>query len=412
MRVLHVNKFLYRRGGAEAYMEDLAELQRAAGHDIEFFGMEHPQNDVMTYRSSFPSEVPFDPPPSGLLGKARAVGRMLHSTSAARGIDEVLGDFRPDVVHFHNIYHQLSPSILQPVRARGIPSVMTLHDYKLVCSTYQLLAGEELCERCIGGSLASPLRTRCNRGSLIASAVSAFETYAHRRTGAYDAVGRFIAPSRFLAAKVVAGGIDPARVATIPHFIALDGVPEPVAGGTGVAFAGRLSHEKGVDTLIEAVAQLPDDVTLTVAGDGPDRMALEAQALRRLPGRVKFLGRLPRADVLALLRSAAVVDVPSRWHENQPMIVLEALACGTPVVASDLGGLPELIASPIDGALCPANDPGALARALAGVLAEVGHPSAPAQRRRRVELEFSQAAHLERIHAAYELAGSSLEGSR
>ena len=139
MRILHVNKFLYRRGGAEAYMEDLADLQVAAGHTVSFFGMAHPLNTHLEYASHYPRDIEFEPPPAQLSERVRGVARMLYSTSASKGMDAVLSEFRPDVVHLHNIYHQLSPSVLRPIARRRIPAVMTLHDYKLACPTYRFL---------------------------------------------------------------------------------------------------------------------------------------------------------------------------------------------------------------------------------------------------------------------------------
>src|SRR5262245_21492724 len=118
MRILHVNKFLYRRGGAEAYMQDLAALQAAAGHDVEFFGMTHPENDRCTYERFFPSYIELEPPPPALGAKLRAAARMVWSRESQRGMAETLDAYRPDVVHLHNVYHQLSPSVLQPVKAR------------------------------------------------------------------------------------------------------------------------------------------------------------------------------------------------------------------------------------------------------------------------------------------------------
>src|SRR5262245_48147585 len=139
MRILHVNKFLYRRGGAESYMADLGDAQRAAGHEVEVFGMAHPANPPLRLERHFPADLELDPPPAGVAGKVMAVGRMLWSTSARRGIEAVVDDFQPDLVHLHNIYYHLSPSILGPLARRRVPMVMTLHDYKLACTTYQFL---------------------------------------------------------------------------------------------------------------------------------------------------------------------------------------------------------------------------------------------------------------------------------
>ncbi|MGZ8578434.1 MAG: glycosyltransferase, partial [Actinomycetota bacterium] len=161
MKILHVNKFLYRRGGAEGYMFDVAARQEAAGHEVAFFGMDHPENEPMRYRRAFPSYREFEPPPPSAKGKVEAFGRMLWSSSAARGIGEVLEDFGADIAHLHNIYHQLSPSILWALRRHDVPAVMTLHDYKLVCPTYRLLDHGQLCEACLPRRLWSPVVRRC-----------------------------------------------------------------------------------------------------------------------------------------------------------------------------------------------------------------------------------------------------------
>jgi hypothetical protein len=128
VRILHVNKFLYRRGGAEGYLLDLAGLQVAAGHEVEFFGMRHPQNPAYRYEHLFPGHVELEPPPPGP-ARVAAAARMLWSPAARRGMDAVVRAFQPDVVHLHNIYHQLSPSVLRPLAELGVPAVMTLHDY-------------------------------------------------------------------------------------------------------------------------------------------------------------------------------------------------------------------------------------------------------------------------------------------
>ena len=402
MRVLHVNKFLYRRGGAEAYMFDVADLQQQRGDDVAFFGMRHPDNAPQHYADRFPSQVEFEPPPASLAGKLRSGARMLWSSSAARGIDAVLADFAPDVVHLHNIYHHLSPSILGPVKRRGTPAVMTLHDYKLACPTYRFLDKGQLCQACLGGHFSQAVRRRCKDGSLTASTLAAAELSLHTRTHAYAPIARFICPSRFMADTMTAAGVFPDRLRHIPHFADTATVPAGDGPGRGVVVAGRLSFEKGIDVVIDAVSTLDPAVTLDVAGEGPEREALQARADAVAPGRVRFHGRLPGPDVLALLRSAAVVAVPSRWYENQPMIVLEALASATPVVVSDLGGAGELVDPGIDGALVPANDPDALAAALAPLLADPAAARALGRAgRTKVQARFAPDRHLADLDNVY-----------
>jgi glycosyltransferase involved in cell wall biosynthesis len=402
VRILHVNKFLYRRGGAEAYMLDLAELQRADGHLVEFFAMRHPDNLPSTYGDAFPSYVEFETTPPTFADKARAAGRLLWSPAAARGITRVLDAFRPDVVHLHNIYHQLSPSVLRPISQAGVPAVMTLHDYKLVCPTYQLLDRHGICEACIPHRFWNPTLRRCNRGSLAASTLSGAELTLHTLLGAYDAVDRFACPSRFLERKMRAGRVYPDRLRWVPNGVDTTSIePKSEAGGRAL-YVGRLAEEKGVDVLLEAIARTRQ-LGADIVGDGPARASLEGLAASvGVRDRVRFLGRFAASDVHRAMRAASVVVVPSRWHENMPITILESFAAGVPVVASALGGIPELIDEGRDGVLVPPDEPTALADALRSVMSdperafEMGKAA-----RTKAERVYSPALHLERVRELY-----------
>ena len=407
MRILHVNKFLYRRGGAEAYMEDLAELQVAAGHRVAFFGMAHPDNSHLEFAEHFPSHIEMDPAPEGLLDRVGGMARMVYSSSARRGMDAVLERFRPDVVHLHNIYHQLSPSVLRPLAGRGVPAVMTLHDYKLACPTYQFLDHGNLCQACLGGHFRHAVSRRCKGGSLAASVAVAAESYLHAVTRAYAPIRIFICPSQFLEGRMRAAGVFPARLRHVPHFIDTTGLRIKEAPGGPLLVAGRLSREKGVDVAIRALGLLEEGV-LAVAGTGPEEADLRRLADQVAPGRVRFHGLLPKAEVQQLMAASSVALAPSRWYENQPMVVLEAMAMGLPVVASRLGGLPELILPGVTGELVACDDPQALAAALRPYLAapELGYGMRDAARA-RIVAGFEPVRHLERVHALYEEAAGS-----
>jgi glycosyltransferase involved in cell wall biosynthesis len=407
MRILHVNKFLYPRGGAEAYMLDLAALQRAAGHEVEFFGMEHQQNPPQRFGGHFPKPVQFDPPPTGLRRRAMAAGRMVWSVAGRRGMEEVVRSFRPHLAHLHNIYHQLSPSVLRPLARAGVPTVMTLHDYKLACPTYLFLDHGKVCEACLDGFFGHAVLRRCKDDSVGASAVLALESTVHRLTGAYGSVRVFVCPSRFMAAKMAQAGVYPDRLHVLSNFVDVSGLTPKTEPGGPVVYSGRLWPEKGVDVLIEAIARL-DAGRLVVVGEGPERPKLEALAADRAPGRVRFLGWLPRDRVLGLVRSATVLAVPSRSHENQPLVVLEAFACGVPVVASDLGGLPELVEPGRYGETAPAGDPDALAAALGRLLADPDRALAMGRAARaRAEAEFAPERHLDQLMGLYARAGAA-----
>jgi glycosyltransferase involved in cell wall biosynthesis len=409
MRILHVDKFLRRSGGAAGYMLDLAERQRAAGHEVEFFAMAHPDNLPATYEPHFPPFVSLEPPPDGLAGQAMAAGRMIYSVRSASGMAAVLDRFRPDVVHLHNIYHQLSPSILRPMAKRGIPAVMTVHDYKLVCPTYRMLDGSgALCDACVEGRPLEAVRRRCQGGSLAASAVLALESTLHRRFKAYGGVGRFIAPSRFLADTLRRGGVFPDRVRHIPNPVDAAGIAPRVGPGEGIVSIGRLSAEKGVDTLVRAVGMLPG-ATLTVAGSGPERDALERLAAEVAPGQVRFAGHVGPAEVAELNRSARVAVLAARWHENMPLSVLETMAAAVPMVVTRLGGLPELVTDGDDGLVVGADDPAALAVAVGKLLDDPDLSMAMGRAGRAKMLAgHGIAGHLDAVFAIYADAAAAL----
>lgn len=408
MRILHVNKFVYRRGGAEGYMLDVAGLQRREGHQVEFFGMQHPDNIEAPYSDQFPSQVEFGAHEASIVERLQLTGRMVYSSSAKRGIATVLDAFKPDIVHMHNIYHQLSPSILRPIAKRGIPAVLTLHDYKLACPTYQFLANGEICEACIGGDFSQAVRKRCNRGSLTASLASAAELAIHTRMGLYGSVDLFLCPSTFLAAQMDRADVYPDRLRHNPNFVDLDTMAAADRPGSGIVFAGRLSHEKGVDVLIDAAASIGEPLHL--AGSGPDAPALEAQAAAR-EADVTFHGRLSTNDLHDLMRRSRVSVLPARWYENQPLSVLESYACGVPVIASDLGGLPEIVMPGVTGDLVPPNNPERLAAALEPYIgdAALAHEHGRAGRA-MVEEHYSPQVHIARLNEFY--AEASEHGDR
>ncbi|MBV8979609.1 MAG: glycosyltransferase family 4 protein, partial [Acidimicrobiia bacterium] len=342
-------------------------------------------------------------------------GRMVWSTSARRGIGAVVAEFRPDVVHLHNTYHHLSPSILGPLARRRIPVVMTLHDYKLACPTYRFLDKGDVCQACLGGHFTQAIRRRCKDGSLGSSAAMAAELAIHTAFRAYRHVQLFVCPSRFMAGRMAAAGVFPDRLRWIPHFVepvperTVDETPAKAQPPANVVFAGRLSPEKGVDTLIEAVGRLSGSVQLDIAGEGPDRARLEDVASRVGSGRVRFLGRLDASAMDALMRDALAVVLPSRWYENQPMVLLEAFARRVPAVASDLGGTPELIRHGTDGFLVPPDDDAALASAIGALVGDPARAQAMGKAaHERAGTDFAPDVHLARLDAAYAEASSLL----
>lgn len=349
-------------------MMSVAQHQRDRGHTVDFYAMADERNEPATYAADFAPHVDLADKDGGLQAGLSVVKRMVWSADVRRRFDRVLEAFAPDVVHVHNIYHQLSPSILWAAKARGIPIVMTVHDSKLVCPSYGLHDGESYCDRCVGHSFVHAPLQRCAGGSLAQSTVLALEASIHRLGRLYRPISVFICPSSFLAEKFDRAGVFPDRVQVVPHF-----VEQPAIGAdssrSGVLYAGRLDRTKGLQSLIRAVAEHPE-IHLDVAGDGPDRAGFEQDAERLAPGRIRFHGLVSGDAVADMMASAIAVVLPSLVPENFSLTVLEALSTATPVVATDLGGTAEIVADGTTGILVPPGDVQALGAAMTALLGD------------------------------------------
>ncbi|MBI5837839.1 MAG: glycosyltransferase family 4 protein [Candidatus Eisenbacteria bacterium] len=405
MRVVAVNKFHYLRGGAERYFFEVNDLLRRAGHEVHVFSMRDPRNEPSTDAAGFVSRVDFAPGAGaweGLRGGARAV----YSFEARRRLARLLRRVRPHVVHLHNIAHHLSPSVIDAAVAERVPRVQTQHDYKLVCPVYVLMRGGRVCEECRGGKLWNVLRHRCNRGSWARSAGSYAEAALHAARGTYRKVDVMICPSSFQRETLRRFGWPDARTAFVPHFVRTEGVEVSPGGPLTGGYLGRLSAEKGLDTLLEALRRasprLPAGWEFLVAGDGPQRAGLESAAAG-LP--VRFLGPLAGEALDAFWRRVRFTVMPSVWYEVRPIALHEAFARGKSAVGSDLGSIPELVRPGLTGLLAPPGDVGgwaaALERAYAGPdeMLRMGREA-----RRMAGAELTPERHLEALLAVYERA--------
>lgn len=362
MRILQVNKFLYPKGGAESYLFGLSQALVAAGHEVAFFGMDHPGNPDLPYRKYWVKNVDFKQAKG--LDKLKAAPRLIWNQEAKRNFRHLIAEFKPDIIHCHNIYHQLSPSILPEAKKAGIPVVMHLHDYKLISADYLMFHDGKPCERCAGASLWHCVRHRCY-GSYSASGLVALETWLNRDIlDVYRRnVDRYISPSRFVERMFVQAGYPADRIKQVPNFIVpAEFVPENEEKDYLLYF-GRLSREKGIDVLIKALAGT--NHTLKIAGAGPEEGKLRdlARSLG-LAGQVEFTGFQDQAQLNHLIREAKAVIFPSIWFENAPLSLLESLARGKICLASNIGGMPEVIEHGDNGLLFKPGDPQSIREAI------------------------------------------------
>lgn len=369
-------------------VEAEAQLLRSAGHEVVEL---RTQNAQTTWRA----------------GGQLAVSAW--NPFAANRVRALIQKYHPDVVHVHNTWFALSPSVLQSARRAGMPVVMTLHNYRLMCSNALLFREGKPCELCVGTSPWPGVRYRCYRGSLPASGVAAFDIAFHqvRRTWQQD-VDLFLALNEFGKGRFVAAGLPAHKIRIKPNFVADSGarVASP-SSSSALLFVGRLSTEKGILECLDAWQAAWKDrpaMRLLVVGDGP----LRARATERgLPG-VKFLGRLSPSDVHRHMREARALLVPSLWYEGQPMVLLEALAAGLPILASDLGANGELIEAHGTGWLAASGDRDAWLGGLRRLLDDRAVDAAGDRARRLYEEQFSPKQGLRNLEDAYSAAGATL----
>jgi glycosyltransferase involved in cell wall biosynthesis len=358
VRVLAANKFYFAGGGAESVFFRTNELLESAGHEVIPFAMDDPRNLASPWDAYFAPRRNYEQ--GAPARRVRDAAATVYSRAARRSMRRLLRASSPDIAHLHNVYHQLSLSILDELVLSGVPAVMTLHDYKPVCPAYGLLADDGLCQRCVQGSVLNAVAHRCVKGSRAGSAIAALEAYIARFRGQYGKLDVLIAPSRFLADLIVRGRVSHRKIVVLPNFVVAAPQPRPLpTGEPSFLFAGRLSPEKGLHVLLDAARHL-DGASLTVAGTGPLEEELHARVREEsLP--VHFVGHLSKDELDTELRRSYAVVLPSVCYENCPMSVLEASAAGVPTIGTALGGTVELIEHEETGLLVEPGDAAALA---------------------------------------------------
>lgn len=325
-------------------------------------------NDMEVQEAVFDNEPE---PQDGASGMVQLLLNCVWSRPSYFRVIELCKRFRPDVVHVHNFWIRLSPSVHAASQKAGVPTVQTLHNFRLLCANSVLYRNGHLCEDCIGKSQWRGVARQCYRHSAIASAAVATMNLVHRNRGTWEReVDAFIALSEHSRRKFTAGGLPSDRIFVKPNFVEDPGLRVAPSSSKTLLFAGRLSPEKGTNTLLSAWAKgdLGRYGRLLLAGDGPERPVLERTAASLgISSSVEFAGHRPPLEISELMTNSRAVIVPSQWYENFPRVIVEALAHGRPVIGSDLGAVAEIVNAEI-GIRFAAGNPGALASALSRIL--------------------------------------------
>jgi glycosyltransferase involved in cell wall biosynthesis len=360
-RVLIVHNRYQQSGGEDAVVDAEAALLETHGHPVALFLRD---NDAIATR-----------PALGVAIEA------LWSARAARELTELATTFQPDVVHVHNTFPLVSPSVLYAARRHGAVVVQTIHNFRLICPQAMLLRDGRPCELCVGRLPLPAIRFGCYRASRSQSAVAAATIMLHRSLGTYRrTVDRYIALTEFSRDKLVQGGLPAERIAVKPNFVDLPEVPDPSLHRSGGLFVGRLAREKGIAVLAEA-AQLGAWSGVDVVGVGDEEARVAGHP------HLRWVGKAGAAEVLARMREASYLLLPSIWYEVFPRTIVEAFGSGLPVIASRIGGIPSIVENGLTGLLFEPGNPHDLVRAVAWAEA---NPEAMAKMGRRARLEFER----------------------
>jgi glycosyltransferase involved in cell wall biosynthesis len=386
MKILQAHVRHVSPGGSEVLFDNLVVALRARGHEV--MTVERDNGDIR-----------------GVTGGLRAALDGLYSPRAGREMRELIDRERPDVAHFHNLYPQLSPAVVRACNEAGVPVVMSLHDYKLVCPTAQYFRDGAPCHRCSGGREYHCVLANC-RGSLLESTAYAARTALARRAGWLTrGVDRFVACSDFVRGRYVGEGFPAERIVVIPNLSDMPARLPPRPQGGYAAFVGRISPEKGIRTLLDA-ARI-SGIPVRVAGAGTGALTL-TEMTAPAAANVEFVGPLGRAEVAAFLAGARFLVVPSLFEEPFGIVAAEAMGQGVPVIAARSGGLPEVVEDGETGLLVPPGDVAALAERMRllwndpALALELGR-----QGREKALREYEKGIYCTRLERVYESILSS-----
>lgn len=337
MNILLANKFYYRRGGDCIYMLNLEQLLKEHGHKVAVFAMDYPENIETPWEQYFPQNM----------SKLMAFTRPFGSAEVKAKFNKLLDDFKPEIVHLNNIHTHLSPIIAELAHNRGIKVVWTLHDYKLLCPRYDCLRnGDDICELCFNEDKSSCKTYKCMKGSTLASLIGYKEATTWNRRRLEKCTDVFICPSKFMAQKMAQGGFNSKKLVSLCNFIDIDKCKkdDTYEKENYYCYVGRLSHEKGVKTLIKAAQKLP--YKLVIIGGGPLSDELKNETTNT---NIEFVGYKQWDEIKEIVSKARFSVIPSEWYENNPLSVIEAQCLGTPVLGARIGGIPELIENNVTG---------------------------------------------------------------
>lgn len=363
MKILLVNYRYFISGGPEKYMFNIKKVLEENGHEVIPFSI-HSNKNVETEYSRYFVEpigsrdaVYFDEVKKTPKSIWQMISRSVYSLEVKKAIQKEIREQKPDIAYIIHFVNKLSPSVIRGAKQMGVPVVLRLSDYFLLCPRFDFLSGTEICEDCLTKGYKCCIKKRCVKGSLAASLIRVFSMKIHKWMNIYKDVDAFVTPSEYLRRKLIDNGFDEKKIHCIPTFTtSKTDVGEPVIGDYGLYF-GRIAVEKGVDTVIRAYEQLPDQKLKIMGDDTTDEAIRLKQYIKdKKIKNIEFLGFKSGAELEEVIKNCRFVVIPSIWYDNLPNTALEAFRFGKPVIASEIGSLPELVMDKFNGYLFKPSD--------------------------------------------------------
>jgi glycosyltransferase involved in cell wall biosynthesis len=373
MKILMAHGTWYQTGGDWTYLKSIEELYSKRGVQIVPFSMLDDRNEPSNFSEYFVSNINYHDAHKkySVRDVKNVVARAIYSSEAANNLSRLISEHSIDLAQLNSIHNIQTLSILPVLKAKAIPIVWRVLDYKILCPNRTFLSNGKICTKCISGNYFWSTVKACKKKSLPASFISSLDAYFNKYKKYYDIVDMFLLQSEFSKQLFLKAGFPESKLKIITNPYELTpGVMDTQKNQVDddyILYFGRLSSEKGIHTLLEAMTYL-SDVILYVIGDGPQLPYLQRRAEEISPGKIKFLGPMWGSDLQEIIKSAKLTVVPSEWFEVSPYVILQSFDLGIPVVGSRIGGIPDLIKDGYNGKLFESGDPLALAKAVADVL--------------------------------------------
>lgn len=404
MRILLVNYRYFISGGPEKYMFNVKKMLEDHGHEVIPFSIHSNKNVETEYSKYFVEPIGgrdatyFDEVKKTPKSIWQMISRSCYSIEVKKAIQREIRDVKPDLVYIIHFVNKLSPSVIRGAKELGIPVVLRLSDYFLLCPRFDFMYQKKICEDCLTCGYVSCIKKRCVKGSLFASAIRVFSMKLHNAMKIYDDVDAFITPSEFLKSKLKENGFQNSRITCIPTFTASKTeVGEPIIGTYGLYF-GRITEEKGVETVVKAYELLPDHKVKIMGDDTTEEAAkLKKYVEEHEIKNVEFLGFKGGTELETVIKNARFTLIPSIWYDNLPNTALESFQYSKPVIASNIGSLPELVVDGFNGYLFDPYKPEELAEKIRlfddeGLVQKMG-----ANSRSRLENRFAPQNHYDSL---------------